>query len=71
MQSRTIIAPSPAEAQRSGPARLVMALLLGMSLALGQVTQAAAQAAPDSFADLAEQISPAVVNITTTTITIN
>lgn len=45
--------------------RVFMALALGMSLALGQAIQAQAFGAPESFADLAEQISPSVVNITT------
>ncbi|MBC7140616.1 MAG: Do family serine endopeptidase, partial [Rhodobacteraceae bacterium] len=34
---------------------------------MGQAIEAEARAAPDSFADLADQVSPAVVNITTTT----
>ena len=36
-------------------------------LVLLQSLMAAARSAPDSFADLVEEISPAVVNITTTT----
>ncbi|HDR28258.1 DegQ family serine endoprotease [Rhodovulum sp.] len=47
-----------------GPAR---ALALAAALALGQASGALARAAPESFADLAEQVSPAVVNITTST----
>lgn len=52
------------------PARGLMALGLGVSLglALGGTMPAAAQAVPSSFADLAEKISPAVVNITTSSI---
>lgn len=42
----------------------LMALGLGLALALGQAQGAFARA-PDSFADLAQQISPSVVNITT------
>jgi serine protease Do len=41
---------------------------LGLALALGQVTDAAARGAPESFADLADQISPSVVNITTSAV---
>ena len=41
------------------------ALTLGLAVALLQVMPA--RSAPDSFADLAESISPAVVNITTST----
>ncbi|MBC2833941.1 DegQ family serine endoprotease [Paragemmobacter straminiformis] len=45
-----------------------MAATLGLSLGLGQADVAAARGAPESFADLAEQISPSVVNITTTSV---
>ncbi len=48
--------------------RVFLALALGMTLALGQAIQANAFAAPESFADLAEQISPSVVNITTSAV---
>ncbi|MGB3179377.1 MAG: Do family serine endopeptidase [Albidovulum sp.] len=41
--------------------------MLALALALLQAIPAAARAAPESFADLAERISPSVVNITTTT----
>lgn len=40
---------------------------LALSLLLLQTLSAAARGAPESFADLVEEISPAVVNITTTT----
>jgi serine protease Do len=44
------------------------ALVVGTALALGQVQTAAAQEdRPDSFAELAEKVSPSVVNITTST----
>ncbi|MGB7261942.1 MAG: Do family serine endopeptidase [Albidovulum sp.] len=46
---------------------LILALMLALALALLQAIPAAARAAPESFADLAERISPSVVNITTTT----
>lgn len=51
------------------PARLRMMWMLGISVmfVLMQALGAAARSAPESFADLAERISPAVVNITTTT----
>ena len=42
----------------------LLAIGLGLALALGQAQGAFARA-PDSFADLAQQISPSVVNITT------
>ncbi|MBN2906110.1 MAG: Do family serine endopeptidase [Rhodobacteraceae bacterium] len=55
---------------RNDAARLrpVWALLLGIALMLAQTSLALARAAPESFADLAEKISPAVVNITTSTV---
>lgn len=43
----------------------LLALVLGLGLSLAPAQQAQAFGAPESFADLAEQISPAVVNITT------
>ena len=45
--------------------RLFLALGLGLALALAPALRADALGAPDSFADLAEQISPSVVNIRT------
>ncbi len=51
----------------SDPLRLVQVLMLGLLLLLGQATLLNARAAPESFADLAERVSPAVVNITTST----
>ena len=52
-------------APRATAARLTLALGLGLALALSQAPQAFARAPTESFADLAEQISPSVVNITT------
>ncbi|MEO1537769.1 MAG: Do family serine endopeptidase [Pseudomonadota bacterium] len=45
----------------------VWPIILGVALLLAQALAAAAQSRPDSFADLAERISPSVVNITTST----
>ena len=42
-------------------------LVLSLLFVLAQATLLAAQERPESFADLAERVSPAVVNITTTT----
>ncbi|WP_372840204.1 Do family serine endopeptidase [Phaeovulum sp.] len=42
-------------------------MLLSVAVAFGAVAPKRAAAAPESFADLAEKVSPAVVNITTTT----
>ncbi|WP_413872917.1 Do family serine endopeptidase [Albidovulum sp.] len=71
MQSQAITMEAPA--QRPGTALTgaltgaFLAVALGLALALGIAGDAGARAAPDSFADLAQQVSPAVVNITTTT----
>ncbi len=47
--------------------RYFLGLLLAAFLTLGFINQAHGQSRPDSFADLAERISPSVVNITTST----
>ncbi len=49
------------------PMRGFLALVFGVALLLAQAMSAQARGAPESFADLAEKVSPAVVNITTTT----
>ncbi len=55
---------------RAAPARCVGALALGVFAAAALITwapaPAVARAAPDSFAELAERLLPAVVNISTT-----
>lgn len=57
------------DTQRENRKALSWALAMGLSVALLllQTLSAAARGAPESFADLAEKISPAVVNITTST----
>ncbi len=50
------------------PGRAVWALALGLALAIGAPQPGQARSAPDSFADLADQVSDSVVNITTTTV---
>ncbi|MEL6523725.1 MAG: Do family serine endopeptidase [Pseudomonadota bacterium] len=47
--------------------RVGLAAVIGTALLLGQVQTIEARGAPESFADLADQISPSVVNITTST----
>jgi len=49
------------------PLRALWVLFLGLALVLAQTLAGHARGAPESFADLADQISPSVVNITTTT----
>ena len=53
---------------RSLPTRSLLALGLGLSLALAPMAPAFARGAPESFADLAADISPSVVNITTSSV---
>jgi serine protease Do len=49
------------------PLGAFLALLLGLALVFAQTVPAAARGGPETLADLAEQISPSVVNITTST----
>lgn len=59
----------PSQNQTKGTnARLLFVTLFGALALLLQTATADARGAPESFADLAEKVSPAVVNITTTTI---
>ena len=59
---------SPLRMTRPRPLRLVAALGLGLTLALSPVGEAYARGAPESFADLAADVSPSVVNITTSAV---
>ncbi len=54
-------------AQMTPIARAISVLVLGLALFFAQAMTAGARGAPESFADLAEKVSPAVVNITTST----
>lgn len=65
-----VLAPAVPQAPKGRRARLLMAAGLGLTLALSSLPAAPvfARGAPESFADLAEQISPSVVNITTTAV---
>ena len=58
----------PFRMTRLKPLRLVAALGLGLTLALAPMVPAFARGAPESFAELAEQVSPSVVNITTSAV---
>ena len=55
------------QASRTLPANALWTLTVALGLMLASALAAAAQNRPVTFADLAEQVSPAVVNITTTT----
>lgn len=56
------------ESRPRATSRMIGALLLGLTVAMGPAHFAHARGAPESFADLAEKISPAVVNITTSAV---
>ncbi len=53
--------------QRSRIQFYMVGAMLTLAFIMAQAVVAAARGAPDSFADLAERLSPSVVNITTTT----
>ena len=67
MTPQTLTLADPSPASRSIRHALGAAMLATMLAAL-PTSQAGAFAAPESFAELAQQISPSVVNITTTTV---
>ncbi|WP_422078122.1 Do family serine endopeptidase [Vannielia sp.] len=67
MRSQAIAIQTEADQRRIFGLRAVFALLLGLALLAAQSVNAQSRTIPGSFADLAEQISPAVVNITTST----
>ena len=64
-KSRAIAAPQTRPDSRQV---WIVALMLGMAMALVTVVSADAQNRPATFAELAEQVSPSVVNITTSTV---
>lgn len=57
----------PVQQTNSAPARAMLFFVLGLVLLMAQTMVAHARGAPESFADLAEKVSPSVVNITTST----
>ena len=67
MNSHVPTAKAQTVAMARVPLRALWVLMLGLALVLSQIGLAYGRGAPESFADLAEQISPAVVNITTST----
>jgi serine protease Do len=67
MQSKSTSVTVPAYTHQNSGGRFLLALGLGLALALGPAAQGHAFGAPETFADLAEAISPSVVNITTST----
>ncbi len=59
---------APLVVRPRGARHLAVAALLGVALAASPAVEAQAFGAPESFADLATQISPSVVNITTSSV---
>ncbi|WP_418887972.1 Do family serine endopeptidase [Octadecabacter algicola] len=57
-----------AQTQQDSRQKWLGALLVGMALAVATVVPVDAQNRPATFAELAEQVSPSVVNITTSTV---
>ncbi|MDV7341183.1 DegQ family serine endoprotease [Terasakiella sp. A23] len=55
-----------AQAKTFNPTYWIVATLMAFGLLITMVAQSHARSAPDSFADLAEKLLPAVVNISTT-----
>ena len=54
--------------QRNTPVvQYIWLTIVSLALVIAQAMTAAAQSRPDTFADLAEKVSPSVVNITTST----
>ena len=53
--------------QKAQPMQAIWLFILGTAFVLAQAIAASAQSRPDTFADLAEKVSPSVVNITTST----
>ncbi len=52
---------------RTAPMQAIWVLFVGLALFFAQAMMAGAQSRPNTFADLADKVSPAVVNITTST----
>jgi len=67
MTTRTLSLTIPAPL-RNGLSGALGAAMLAIALAVAPIAPAHARAAPESFADLAEKVSPSVVNITTSTV---
>ncbi|MGQ0564185.1 MAG: Do family serine endopeptidase [Gemmobacter sp.] len=67
MQSKSASVAVPAFIHNNSAGKALLALGLGLALALGPAVQGHAFTPPETFADLAEEISPSVVNITTST----
>jgi len=67
VKAKVISIPVSRNSTDSTPMKAIWMLTLAVMLLMLQAVMGHARGAPESFADLAEEISPSVVNITTTT----
>ena len=67
MKAKAISIPVAQNSNTQAPMQTLWMLMLAAMLLVLQAVTGHARGAPESFADLAEEISPSVVNITTTT----
>ncbi len=67
MKAKAISIPVAQNSNDHAPMQTIWMLMLATMLLVLQAVTGHARGAPESFADLAEEISPSVVNITTTT----
>ncbi len=67
MKAKAISIPATRNSTDQTPMKAIWMLTLAVMLLMLQAVMGQARGAPESFADLAEEISPSVVNITTTT----
>ncbi|NOX72588.1 MAG: Do family serine endopeptidase [Alphaproteobacteria bacterium] len=68
MKSRALLQPNTySNGIRANGMRALFLLMLGITLVLAQTVATYAKSVPESLADLVDKVSPAVVNITTTT----
>ena len=68
MPQSDVVTKMPPRQRAVSPKRVLLALGLGLALTAGPILPVFAQGAPASFADLAEKFSPAVVDITTSSV---
>ena len=67
MKAKAVSIPATRNSTDSSPMKAIWMLTLAVMLLMLQAVMGQARGAPESFADLADEISPSVVNITTTT----
>ncbi len=68
MRPQALSIPANSRSAMQITLQALVALAMAVALVMTTAAQAKARGTPESFADLAEQVSPAVVNITTSTL---